>query len=261
MPSGQLDIERIRSATSLKHIEHREEVGSTNDLASELAARGQTPYPFLVTAERQTSGRGRGSNRWWAADGSLTYSLVIDATVRTPARSQWPQLSLIAGLAVCQTLEALAPDSGPRVKWPNDVYLGDRKVCGVLVETLSARPDTVIIGVGVNVNNSFRTAPPELQAIATSLIDRAGRPFDRSDILIRLLATFDELSEKIDDGSDTLTEAFRQRCMLEGRTVTIDIGSRQVSGVCHGIDDEGALLVQSEGGVQRCFGGVVSRIF
>ena len=260
MPPGKLDIERVLSATNLRHVEHREEVGSTNDLASELASLGETPCPFLVVADRQTGGRGRGSNAWWAAAGSLTFSLVIDAAARQLPRSQWPKLSLTVGLAVCQTLETLVPEFGVHLKWPNDVYLGGRKVCGVLVETLSVRPAAVIIGVGVNVNNSLDQAPAELQSTATSLAGQAGRAFDRSKVLIRFLQEFDELAARIDEGSDTLTEAFRQRCMLEGRTVTIDIGNRQVSGVCHGIDEDGALLVQSEGGVERCFGGVVSRI-
>ncbi|MBP85552.1 MAG: biotin--[acetyl-CoA-carboxylase] ligase [Planctomycetaceae bacterium] len=260
MPPGQLDIERVLSATTLQHVEHREETGSTNDLAIELASLGETPCPFLVIADRQTSGRGRGNNQWWAADGSLTFSLVIDADARKLARSHWPKLSLTVGLAVCQTVEALVPGGGVRLKWPNDVYLGDRKVCGVLVETLSARPETIILGVGINVNNSFREAPAELQSIATSLVDRAGREFDRSDLLVQLLVELDQLTARIQEDSDALTESFRERCMLEGRTVSIDVGNRQVSGVCHGIDEDGALLVQREGGMERCFGGIVSRI-
>lgn len=260
MPPGSLNIERILASTLVKHVEYEPEMGSTNDVAISLVSARVTPLPFLVATESQSSGRGRGANQWWAAEGSLTYSLAIDTTARDLPCVHWPKLSLTVGLAVCQMLEDLIPTFRVRLKWPNDVYLDGRKICGILVETVAAVPSVVVIGIGINVNNSFRDAPAELQDIATSLMDATGSGFDRSDLLIGSLTKLDHLIDNIvcDDGE--LTEAFRQRCMLEGRTLTIEVGNHSVCGVCQGIDSDGALLVQSHGGIERCFGGVVSQI-
>lgn len=260
MPNDDIDIERILAAGNIKHVAHYGELPSTNDLAIELATRGETACPFLVIAERQTSGRGRGENKWWAGLGAITASLVIDTHAEDIPPAVWPKLSLTVGLAVCQTLEELVPRLTVRLKWPNDVYLQGRKVCGILVETTSSQANAIVIGVGVNVNNSLEDAPAELQATATSLADEAHRDFDRTAVLLQMLARLAELTPTIRRDDSSLSEAFRQRCLLEGRTLTVQVGNRSVSGVCHGIDHEGALLVRSESGLERCFGGVVSQI-
>ncbi len=254
------DIDRLLAETMARHIEYRPETKSTNDLAIELASNGATVFPSLVITDRQTGGRGRGANQWWAADGALTFSLTVDAKALGLETRDWPKMSLTMGLAVCEVLEQLVPERRVNLKWPNDVYLEGRKVCGVLVETMALRPGLIVIGIGINVNNSFTDAPAELRSIATSLIDVATRSFELTDVLISQLRQIEYRIETVIAGSEDLAEAWRTRCMLEGRTLSIDVGSKRVTGICHGIDDDGALIIQTEGGIERSFAGVVSQI-
>lgn len=257
---ADFDIARILSETLVRQVECRPEVSSTNDLAMEQALAGADVFPSLTITNRQTGGRGRGENRWWATDGALTFSLTIDATAFQLATRDWPKMSLTIGLSVCEVLEQLLPDRRVHLKWPNDVYLEARKVCGVLVETIAQRPGLLVIGIGINVNNSFADAPAELRSIATSLTDVVSKRFDLTEVLVSQLQQIEHRIASVVSNSADLSESWRARCMLEGRTLSIDLGPQRITGVCHGIDDEGALLIQSEGGVAQVFAGVVSRI-
>ena len=125
---------------------------------------------------------------------------------------------------------------------------------------MALRPGLIVIGIGINVNNSFTDAPAELRSIATSLIDVATRSFELTDVLISQLRQIEYRIGTVIAGSEDLAEAWRTRCMLEGRTLSIDVGSKRVTGICHGIDDDGALIIQTEGGIERSFAGVVSQI-
>lgn len=254
------DIERILAATMVRHVEYRSEAVSTNDLAIALATSGASVFPSLTVTPRQTGGRGRGANQWWAADGALTFSLTIDSRAISLEPRNWPKMSLTIGLSVCEMLEKLVADRRVHLKWPNDVYLERRKVCGVLVETIAARPELIVIGIGINVNNSFADAPVELRSTATSLIDMTAQSFELTDVLIRQLQQLELRITSVTEDAADLAEAWRARCMLEGRTLSIELGQRRLTGVCHGIDDEGALIIQTEGGVERCFAGVISQI-
>lgn len=254
------DIDRILAETMVRHVEYRPEIPSTNDLAISLASANANIFPSLTITDRQTGGRGRGSNRWWATDGALTFSLTLDTQALQLEPRDWPKMSLTTGLSVCEMLDGLVTDRRIHLKWPNDVYLEGRKVCGVLVETIAQRPRLIVIGIGINVNNSFAGAPQELLSSATSLIDITARSFELTEVLIRQLQHIERRIASVVANSEDLAEAWRARCMLEGRTLSIDLGTRRLTGVCHGIDDEGALIIQAEGGIERCFAGVVSQI-
>jgi len=254
------DLERILAETMVRHVEYRSEAASTNDLAIELASSDASVFPSLAITQRQTGGRGRGANRWWASDGALTFSLTIDSKALRLEPRNWPKMSLTIGLSVCETLEQLVADRRVHLKWPNDVYLEGRKVCGVLVETIAQRPGLVVIGIGINVNNSFADAPIELRSTATSLIDVAARSFELTDVLVSQLQRIEYRIGTVIADSEGLAEAWRARCMLEGRTLSVELGPRRLTGVCQGIDDDGALILQTDGGIQRCFAGVISQI-
>ena len=131
-----LDLSRIADSGLVAQIDYHESIGSTSDRALELAARGETALPLLVAAERQTAGRGRGTNRWLTADGALTFSLALEAAPSVLRHEQWPHIALVAGIAVCDALRAHLPAADLRVKWPNDVFLAGRKVCGILSESV-----------------------------------------------------------------------------------------------------------------------------
>src|SRR5262245_398009 len=98
------DLSRLAAANLVAQIDFHESLGSTSDRALALAAEGAANLPLLVLAQRQTAGRGRGPNRWWAADGALTFSLVLEAPPERLPPDCWPQVALVAGLTICETL-------------------------------------------------------------------------------------------------------------------------------------------------------------
>ncbi len=262
------DPAHIRRHTFVRTVEIHAELPSTNDRALELAGREEV-LPSLIVALRQTAGRGRGVNRWWAADGALTFSLILEPDQATLPTSRWPELSLTAGGAVCAALLELLPGTDLRLKWPNDVYLSGRKVCGILVEVHAAERGTdrrsvprapnqrLVVGVGINVNNSLADAPEDVRRRATSLIDVTERQFRLTDVLVGFLRRFELDMELLVSGDRRLHDRWRRLCLLSGKSVALDDGTRSIAGTCLGIDDDGALLLQTEAGPQRFFGGVV----
>lgn len=244
-------------------VEHHAEIGSTNDRALELCSNASLLVPHLVIADRQTAGRGRSSNRWWSTDGALLFSLIIDAANLGIPEPCWPLVSLTAGIAVVRTLEEHLSTAGNHVvglKWPNDVWLNDRKVCGILVEVPPQRRGRMVIGIGLNVNNSFADAPSELRTIATSMQDESTRPFESSELLANWLRHFQSELTDLANGPDLLIERCRQRCVLAGQLVSLDIGHEVITGTCRGIDDDGALRLLSPAGEQRFLAGTVRRL-
>jgi len=255
------DLERIRKSGLLRQLEFREEIESTNDLAIALLKESVLELPALVLAARQTAGRGRGTNRWWAGAGALTFSLVIAPETSGISSERWPRLSHCAALAVAEAIEELAPPAEAQLKWPNDVYLAGRKVCGVLVEVPAptrGEPQRVIVGIGVNVNNSLAQAPQDVRARATSLGDAFARQFDMTGFLLTLLQRFHDAVAHLAAADAVLFAGWSRRCLLTGRTVAIDIGGRVVRGRCRGVSEDGALLVDASTGLERVLGGIVT---
>jgi BirA family transcriptional regulator, biotin operon repressor / biotin---[acetyl-CoA-carboxylase] ligase len=168
MADAFLDADAIRAASFIRHVEIHEEIGSTNDRAAELARDPHIELPALVVAHLQTAGRGRGTNKWWSADGALTFSILLDPAALGINIADWPQLSLVTAIAVCDALtlefdsqSAISNPQSPRlaIKWPNDVMLDNRKICGILIESpggAAPAKDRLIIGIGINVNNSWQ---------------------------------------------------------------------------------------------------------
>jgi BirA family biotin operon repressor/biotin-[acetyl-CoA-carboxylase] ligase len=251
------DLERIRLSGLVREVEFHTEIGSTNDRAAELARQPSLGCPFLVLAARQTAGRGRGSNRWWSAPGALTFSLVLEARQTGLPVERWPQIALAAGAAVCEAIEQSIPDAAVGLKWPNDVYLAGKKASGILVEVPAIGTGRLLVGIGVNVNNSFANAPAELLPLATSMTDVAHRPFDSTDVLLAILARFDFWLSGLVGNERELFERWRTRCLLAGKRVRLRAGSRQVTGICQGIDDTGRLMLSTPEGIERHLSGTV----
>ena len=258
------DLTRIVAETMVRTVDFHNEIRSTNTHALETVAEYRD-FPVLVLAECQTAGRGRGAHSWWAGTGALTFSLVLDAAPWKLPAERWPQVSLATGLAVAEAVAQFLPVADVRLKWPNDLFIHGRKACGILVETSSAAPGILVVGIGLIVNNSLRAAPAELQTIATSLVDLAGQPLDRDAALIAVLQRLAQILPLVAVGDSQIAERWRELCYLHGRTVQIqtnptDPGSPRVIGVCHGIDDDGGLVVQTESGIVTCHSGIVAKI-
>jgi BirA family biotin operon repressor/biotin-[acetyl-CoA-carboxylase] ligase len=216
-------------------LHHHEVIDSTNLAAKDLAADG-APSGTVVTADEQTAGRGRGDRVWTAPPGkALLYSAIL-----RPLDLDDVLLPLAAPVAVCGACESLAPVRC-EIKWPNDIWIEQRKLAGVLIE--ARPPDWAVIGIGVNLGIADDEFPDDLRWPATSL-GHGIEPERMRDALNRSLA------EWVDAEQARVVEAFAARDALRGRELSWsggpDAGGR--SGTGEGIDERGNLLVRSAGG-------------
>ena len=254
------DIEIIKADSFVRTVEFHRELPSTNDLALQRAALEELDTPLLVLTEFQTAGRGRGHNQWWSAPGSLTFSLVIDADRYESSGTCDPRLSLATALCMHDALHQFVPFSDIRLKWPNDVYLGSRKVAGILLERPASRSDRLVVGIGVNINNSFSEAPKQIRATGTSLYDASGTYHVPGDVLRTILKRLVLRYEELAADELRLAEEWREHCMLRNRTVHVASGKRTISGLCHGIDDQGALLIEAGSTLLRLKSGTIQQV-
>jgi BirA family transcriptional regulator, biotin operon repressor / biotin---[acetyl-CoA-carboxylase] ligase len=213
---------------------HYRATDSSNQRAKELAAAG-APDGTLVTAGEQSAGRGRQGRSWSAPPGR---AILMSLVVRGLGKSQ-ALLPLAAAVAVCEACEAVAPVECA-IKWPNDVWVGGRKLAGILIE---GRPQEgwAVIGIGLNVTTEREEFPPELRDRATSLRIAAGNGPSVPAVLDALL---DALERRLADSSSDVIAAWRRRDALLGQRVRWQDGE----GEARGIDDSGALLVDMAGG-------------
>jgi BirA family biotin operon repressor/biotin-[acetyl-CoA-carboxylase] ligase len=224
----------------LPHVHHRV-TDSTNERARELARAG-APHGTVVTADEQSAGRGRQGREWTAPPGhAVLMSLIVRGLGREDA-----MLPLLAAVAVCEACERCAPVSC-RIKWPNDVWIDGRKVCGILVE---GRPQDGWAVVGIGVNVSTPSFPDELAETATSLALAAGDAPERAEVLEALLASLERLLAA--PAADVLA-AWRERDALLGADVAWNGGRGRAAG----ISDAGALRVETDAGIVELDAGEV----
>jgi len=238
-------LDRFTAETFIRSVEWHDEIGSTSDRAIEAAAQPEQELPLLVIAGRQTAGRGRGENRWWSAAGGLTFSLVIDGAALGVSQDRWPRLSLATALAIGEVIRQQVPRADVQLKWPNDVYIAGRKVCGILLEAPATTPGRVVVGVGLNVNNSLAAAPAEIQNTAVALCDVAEQELELTAILMAILQGMETEIVRLRKDQLDLVKRWQPYCLLEGQTVTLLHGNRQHTGICDSIDGEGALLLRT----------------
>lgn len=213
----------------------REKVSSTNDELRDLAEKGTTEGLILI-ADEQTAGRGRRGAAWLSPKGeNLAFSVLL-----RPAESKalWHRLSLAAGLAVAEALEARVPSA--EIKWPNDVRVSGKKVAGILVE---AGADFVIIGIGINVNSAC--FPEELAA--TSLREELGEGVDRAEVLHSVIKRLARRVGEIGVDFEGMLKSIRERCALTGHRVSFLSADKRREGVVKGIGTAGELLVEIDG--------------
>ena len=253
------DLARVVAETFVGQIDYHQEVASTNNRALELARElTKIPRATLVLTELQTAGRGRGENQWWSGEGGLTFSLLIDSGALQLPASRWPNVSLVTGLAVCDAIESELGSVQAKLKWPNDVYLRGCKACGILVEVPDSRRARIVIGIGLNVNNAAAHSPLELRGQTISLSDIANRVVSPTDVLVGILQQLAGRLESLVAGERNLRHDWQPRCLLTGQSIQVDQDKRQYSGYCHGIDDDGALVLETDLGIERCLSGTVS---
>ncbi len=220
---------------------------STNRLAREWAREGAKNGAFVVAAA-QTGGRGRRGRAWESAPG---LGLWLSAILRPEApEAKWPLLAYAAALSVADAIMALTGKE-PFIKWPNDILIDGRKVCGILLERDG---DAVIIGIGINVMHQPDDFPQVLRGTATSLAMACDTPISPQDIEIPLMESLTARAR----AWDFLPE-YRARCGTLGRAVRVEAPGETFFGTASGITEDGALAVTLESGeVRPVFAGDVT---
>lgn len=251
---------RVEGETLVRRVEWFAELGSTNDYALAAVAAESLEIPRLIWAERQTAGRGRSAHPWWAANGALTFSLIVDEAATGLTAALWPQVSVLTGLAVAQALGRFLPEHVLGLKWPNDVQAHGRKISGILVEVPPKKPQRLVIGVGINVANSVTSAPPDLQSIATALADLIPASPAPVAVLLAFLKEWEALTRSLAAQQLDLPARWSRHCVLENRRVRVTSGDRVLEGVCRGIDADGALRLETGTGILRQLGGTVRAV-
>ncbi|MDH4224711.1 MAG: biotin--[acetyl-CoA-carboxylase] ligase [Deltaproteobacteria bacterium] len=211
---------------------------------------------LVVLARSQTQGRGRRGRSWVSLPGSqLLFSYVHHPQ---GIRGDLPVISLVAGLSVAQALEEFG--AAPRLKWPNDVKLAGKKVCGILVETKPGPQGDprVVIGIGLNCLGREEELPLEIKSIAAILAAHTVQPVDPEAVLWTVLACLDENLERLGAGEKpSLLESWRARADLAGKPVRVE-GETVYSGRAVGISPEGYLLVEASGELRTVVSGDVT---
>jgi len=255
-PPDRLDAARLAEWGAIAHVEVHESLPSTQDRALELArADDLSAHSLLVVAEEQTAGRGRGSNRWWTGRGSLAFSLVFDPADWALSRQPLPERSLAVGVAIVDTIRPLLGDHRVGLHWPNDVFVNDRKVAGILIDVLPGGQH--VVGIGLNVNNTLEGAPAEVRGRATSLCELTGQVFDRTSLLLDLLQQLEAAVRDSAASPEVFGQRFLELCLQLGQELTIEVGSQRTTGRCAGIGPDGALLLDTAAGWQKFYSGVL----
>lgn len=240
----------LRVALGERPFRFSPQTGSTNDIAREWALSGVLSGAVALT-EEQTAGRGRFRRTWQAPPGS---ALLMSVILRPPSDPEWlPRLTMVGAVAVSEALTALVSDPlRVGLKWPNDVQLDGRKVCGILAEAVwqGETLRAAILGIGLNVRIDFAGSP--LAESAISIEPALGRRVDRLALLADVLHRVDQWAAQL--GSPALLAGWRARLTTLGqqvRVVPADDPSAAISGQAVDVDENGALVLRDEHGTLR----------
>jgi BirA family biotin operon repressor/biotin-[acetyl-CoA-carboxylase] ligase len=229
-----------------RRIVHYFRIDSTNTAALRLAAEGGA-HGTVILAEEQTAGRGRFGRTWYSEKSSGIYASVILRPNLAPAAA--PVLTLMAGVAA-QAAVACATGLNADIRWPNDLLLNGKKLCGILTE-MSAEVDrlhAVVIGIGINVNH--REIPGELRSIATSLRLEGGKVYSRLQILVALLKEIEHhYHVLLDNGPAAIISRWTAASSYaRGKRIRVMTGGTQFEAVTTGLGPDGALRVRRDDG-------------
>jgi BirA family biotin operon repressor/biotin-[acetyl-CoA-carboxylase] ligase len=221
---------------------------STNDLAWHYATK-KANDGTVVFAEFQTAGRGRGANKWLAQKGQGVLCSVLLMDEETPAE----MLILASAVAAAEAIGRCGKKN-PRIKWPNDILINNKKLAGILVESKQLRGKTnYVIGIGVNCHQQPESFDPALRQIATSIDIETGTVCDRTAIAKRLLVSLDEWILKAQNDRMAVIEKWQQLNTQLHQRITFTYNKKTFSGNVLGIDPQHGLIVQLENGGVRMF--------
>jgi BirA family biotin operon repressor/biotin-[acetyl-CoA-carboxylase] ligase len=232
-------------------VRYFSQIGSTNDIALEWMNSGAVTGSIVV-ADEQVKGKGRLDRKWYTPPGTA----LIVSVILHPQVENLPQMTMLGALAIYDMVEGLGIES-IGIKWPNDVMLNGLKVSGILPEAVWANGKLagVVLGMGINVRIDFSNT--ELVNKAISIEPVLGRPVERLDLLVDLLARIDYWSERL--GNDELFDTWKNRLITLGHDIHVKTADKEVIGLAQNVDRDGALIICcTDGQSERVIAGDIA---
>ena len=225
---------------------------STMDAARQEARRGAKEGTVIIAGE-QTGGRGRLKRTWLSPPGNIALSIIL-----YPDIASLPYLVMIASLAVVHSIEAVT-GLKTQIKWPNDILIGGKKVCGILIENEVRGNRVAYASIGIGINVDLKVADfIEISTTATSLRNESDRVVLGTKIIRSLLTELERLYLALPAG-EPIYEAWRDRLATLGKRVKVKSGSRTLEGIAEAVDESGALMLRhADGTLTRVIAGDVS---
>lgn len=222
------------------------EIASTNDEAIALAMAG-APEGTAVLADAQTAGRGRWHRSWISPPGVNIYtSIVLRPECESSRASQIP---IMAGVAAAEVLDSVCPGR-VKLKWPNDVMIGPKKVCGILSQAkiTSKKINFAVVGIGINVNAVLHHFPKTIRESATSLFLESGGEISRHDLLISLYENLEKwYKQLLQKGFGPIRKKWIESAPMMGQPIRITFKGEKTEGMAKRLDDDGCLVLAVEG--------------
>jgi len=253
-PIKLLDENAIRSQLSEGKVTVLPVIDSTNQYLLDRIPELQSGDSCV--AEYQQAGRGRRGRKWFSPFGANLYLSMFWRLEQGPAAAMG--LSLVIGIVMAEVLQSLGADN-VRVKWPNDLYLQDRKLAGILVELTGKTGDAAQIVIGAGINMVMRNVQADVVNQAWINLQEAGITLDRNDLAVRLIkALRASLRQFEQEGLSPFLSRWEKLDNFIHRPVKLIIGDKEIYGTSRGIDAQGALLLEQDGIVKPWVGGEIS---
>lgn len=239
------------------------ELISTNITANQLTGEkgNKTREGTIVIAEKQSGGKGRADKRWISPPGGIWLSIILYPEV---VPSQISLITLMTAVAVTKTIIQLFPYTKVQIKWPNDVLINNRKVCGILTEvnTVANTIKWVIIGIGINVNNDFLCLPADIRENSLSLKEVTGQSIKRVNFIRHLCIELERFYELLKKGDFlAILEEWKLYNNILGKKVDVNIGEKIITGEAIDINEKGALIFKTDTGeIKEIISGIVNLI-
>lgn len=218
-------------------------VSSTQDYLKKIAQTGMRG--IICVAHTQTNGHGRLGRSWFDDEENLKFSMLFDSTIFP---CNLPLISLAAGVALKETIENLYSIT-VQIKWPNDILINGKKICGIISESASAGMTVkwVVCGVGVNLNMKKEKIPQNLDYIATSLLAETNKRIEESEFLKKFLELFCNYLTILENGrGDILIKKYQSFCDTIGKKIKVLLENETKVGIAKKIDEQGRLVVKTE---------------
>lgn len=237
--------QRLKTKLIGKELHLLPEVASTNTFGMELASKG-SPEGTAIIAETQTRGKGRLGRTWISPKGNLYLSVILRPDI--PLHKA-PLITLMGAVAIASAINA-ACNIRPSIKWPNDIFVSNKKVGGLLTE-MSAEQDRIkhiVLGIGIDVNMDLAVLPPEVRAQTTTLALESGQRVDRTQLLRHILASLEEWYQVYLRNDAGVLSEWEKFNMTIGNRVMVSGQGDVLEGLAQGIDSEGRLILRLDDG-------------